>query len=275
MKKSIIFLFLLQAAVASAIAQPRKPENIKLDEMPNSVEPRTIKNGAFKAGEKLTYRIHYGFMDAGEAVIEIKKSPWTFDGREAFHAVGTGKTLGGFDWFFKVRDRYESYIDKDGIYPYRFIRDVDEGGYKIKQDYVFYPKKKAVKTQDKKELATPEFVQDMISAFYYARTMDFSKAKKGDVFTVTTIVDGEIFPLRIKYMGTEDIKIRMGKFSCMRFVPVVQEGRVFKSEDDMSVWITNDKNRIPLLVQSKILVGSIKMEVTDYTGLANPISKLN
>ena len=275
MKKSIIFLFLLQAGLAGAVAQPRVPENVKLDELPNVLEPRAISNTAFNEGEKLTYRIHYGWMDAGEATIEVKKSPWTFDGREAYHAVGIGKTLGGFDWFFKVRDRYESYFDTQGIYPYRFIRDVDEGGYKIKQDYVFYPKKKAVKTQDKKELATPEFVQDMISAFYYARTMDFSGAKKGDVYTVTTIVDGEIFPLRIKYMGTETIKVRLGKFSCMRFVPVVQEGRVFKSEEDMSVWITNDKNRIPLLVQSKILVGSIKMEMTDYQGLANPIAKVN
>jgi hypothetical protein len=274
MKKSALII-LMTVGLGTLMAQPRKPENVKIDELTNSLELRKVKNTAFKSGEKLTYKVHYGWMDAGEAVIEIKNSPWTFEGRDAYHVVGTGRSLGAFDWFFKVRDRFESYIDKDGIFPYRFIRDCDEGGYIIKQDYVFHPKKKAMKTHDKKEFATPEFVQDMISAFYYARTLDFSKAKIGDTFTVTTVVDGEIWPLRIKYMGTETIKVRLGKFECMKFVPVVQEGRIFKNENDLNVWITNDKNRIPLLVQSKILVGSIKMEVTDYQGLANPIAKVN
>ena len=124
-------------------------------------------------------------------------------------------------------------------------------------------------------MATPEFVQDMVSSFFYARTLDYSNAKPGDIFTITTFVDNEIYPLKIKYKGTEEVKMREGKFRCMRFVPVVQEGRIFKTEEDMSVWITDDKNKIPILVQSKILVGSIKMEMVEYEGLRNPIAKID
>ena len=120
---------------------------------------------------------------------------------------------------------------------------------------------------------TPEFVQDMLSAYFYARTVDYSKAKKGDIFTIMTLIDDEIFHLKMKYIGKETIEIGAGKFRCIRFAPVVQKGRVFKKEEDLSVWISDDANHLPILAKAKILVGSIKMELTEYSGLANPISK--
>lgn len=255
-------------------AQGVEPPRVSLDTLPD-LPLRTVENTAFKSGEKLTFRIHYGFVDAGEAVLEVKDSPYSFDGRKAYHIVGTGRSLGAFNWVFKVRDRYETYMDKEGLFPYRFIRDISEGGYTKHQDYTFSPKKRAVRTHREREYATPEFVQDMVSSFFYARTLDYSNAKPGDIFTITTFVDNEIYPLKIKYKGTEEVKMREGKFRCMRFVPVVQEGRIFKTEEDMSVWITDDKNKIPILVQSKILVGSIKMEMVEYEGLRNPIAKID
>lgn len=273
--KSTIAFFGALFFTALIQAQPMKPEKVSMDTLEEFAMRDNWKNTAFKAGEKLTYRVHYGFVDAGEAVIEIKDSKYKIKGRDAYHVVGKGYSLGAFDWFFKVRDHYESYIDKKGMFPHRFIRDVDEGGYKIKQDYTFHQEKRAVTTQKKESFATPEAIQDMISAFYYARTIDFSKAKKGDVFLVTVFMDNEIFPLRIKYVGKETIKIRAGKFRCMKFVPVVQEGRVFKSEEDLNVWITDDANKIPILVKSNLMVGSIKMEVTKFEGLANPMAKEN
>jgi len=111
-------------------------------------------------------------------------------------------------------------------------------------------------------------------SFYYARTLDFSNVKEGDMFEITTFVDGEVFPLRVKFVGKENIKLRKGTFRCMKFVPVIQEGRIWKSEDDMHVWITDDANKIPILVKSEILFGSIEMQVVEYDNLKNPIAKI-
>lgn len=260
-------------SVVMATAQAYKPPKVDVDTLASN-ELREVEQTAFKVGEQLKYVVHYGWVDAGEAILTVKDSPYDFGDREAYHVVGTGTSLGAFDWFFKVRDRYETYIDKEGLFPHRFVRNCDEGGYKINQDYTFNPEKSAVATEKGDTVLTPLFVQDMISSFYYARTLDYSDVKKGDVFTVETIVDGEIFPLQIKYVGKEKINLRAGKFRCMKFVPVVQEGRIFKDESDLNVWITDDENKIPILVKSKILVGSIKMEVTEWKGLANPIAKV-
>jgi hypothetical protein len=234
---------------------------------------RTIKNSSFKVGEKLTYQMHYGAMDAGTATLEVKTTDKKINGRELLHVVGKGKSISTFDWFFKVRDRYESYIDKDGVFPWIFVRRVYEGGHEINQDYTFYQHKKKVNL-GKEKVDAPANVQDMISAFYYARTLDFDNAKVDDEFLIECIVDGKTWPLKIKFKGEETIKIRNGEYNCLKFNPVVQEGRVWKSEEDLAVWITNDKNKIPLLAKTKILVGSIKMELSDYSGLAGPISKI-
>jgi hypothetical protein len=234
---------------------------------------RKVNHKSFVAGEKLTYILHYGAINAGEATLRVEKSTKKVRERELLHVIGEGKSISAFDWFFKVRDRYESYIDKDGVFPWLFVRRVDEGGFKLAQDYTFYQHKKKV-TDGKKTYNVPENVQDMISAFYYARTIDFSKAKPGDIFTINTFVDNEIFPMKIKYAGKETVKIRNGKYRCMKFYPVIQTGRIFKNEEDLSVWISDDGNKIPVLAKAKILVGSIKMELTGYENLANPIAKL-
>jgi hypothetical protein len=231
-----------------------------------------MPNTAFRVGEKASYRIHYGLMNAGTASISVNESVKKFDGRPAYHIVGEGKSIGTFDWFFKVRDRYETYVDKEGLFPHRFIRNCDEGGYKIFQDYTFHQDKRAYTNHKGETYVTPDFVQDMISSYFYARSLDFSKLKKGDIITVTTIVDDEIYPLRMKYLGKETVKVDLGKFNCLRFAPVVQKGRVFKKEEDLSVWVTDDANHLPVLAQAKILVGSIKMELTNYAGLANPVN---
>lgn len=274
MNRFSTFILLVAFALNGLAQGGTKPPKVKLDTLPDYAL-RTVTNRAFGVGEKLTYRAHYGIVDAGEAVLEVKNTNARFSGRDAYHIVGTGRSLGAFDWFFKVRDRYETYIDKQGIFPYRFIRDVNEGGYEIFQDYQFYPSKRALRTHEKEEYITPEFIQDLLSGFYFARTLDMSKAKVGDIFEITTFVDGEVYPLRIKYLGKETIKLRKGKFRCMKFVPVIQKGRIWKDEEDLQVWITDDANKIPVLVKSNLMVGSIKMQMVDYSGLRNPIAQVN
>lgn len=234
----------------------------------------TVYNQAFVPGEKLTYLMHYGFFDAGEAVLEVLPSVKTYQDRTTWHMVGRGYSTGAFDWFFKVRDTYESYMDAEAMVPWEFIRNVDEGGYTIHQRYLFDQYKGQVITEKQDTLKVRPNVQDMISSFYYARTLNFDTAKVGDLYTIPAIVDGEFFPLQIKYVGKEAISLRNGKYKCIKFRPVLQKGRIFKSEEDLNVWITDDKNRIPVMAQAKILVGSIKMELSGYSGLAHPIARL-
>ena len=234
---------------------------------------RTIQHDAFKPGEKLTYLVHYGWLDAGEAVVELKKSDRDLQGREVWHAVGTGRSLGAFSAFYKVDDKYQTYFDAKGVFPWIFIRNVSEGGYEFSQNYEYTQNRREVKTQEDKVYKVPGSVQDMLSAFYYARTIDYSTAALGDIYMIETFMDGELWPLRMQFMGKETVKLRNGKYRCLKFQPVVQEGRIFEGNSDLNVWITDDGNHIPVLAQAKVLVGSIKMELSSYEGLANTIAK--
>lgn len=274
--KKLLLLILVATVTTSSIGQfSYKPPKVDSDTLRSYNVRNNHPNNSFTAGEELKYTIHYGWIDAGEAVLKVNHSDYNFNGRSAYHIVGTGKSLGSFDWFFKVRDRYETYMDVNGMFPHRFIRNCDEGGYKINQDYEFMQDKRAVRTHEDEEFRTPRNIQDMLSAFYYARTLDYNNAKKGDIFTIETMVDGEIYRLQLKYKGKDTIKMREGKFKCMKFVPVLQEGRIFKSEEDMTVWISDDENKIPVMVKTEILFGSIKMELTEWNGLSHPIAKVN
>lgn len=230
-----------------------------------------VSNSAFQVGEILRYRVTYGWMDAGEAILEIKPTTRTGENRTLFHAVGTGRTLGGFNAFYKVRDTYESYIDEKSIMPWFFKRDVNEGGYKINQSYVFRQNQNKV-TIGEKAFDTPMGIQDMVSSFYRARTLNFDGMKPGQVFSFKCFMDDEIFDLKIKYVGDETIRIRKGKFRCHKFVPVVQTGRYFESEDDVNFWITADDNKIPVLIKAKIPVGTVKMHLVEWNGLKNELS---
>ena len=238
---------------------------------------RTMDNQAFKHGEKLTFRIHYGFVDAGEATLEVAENSKNIGGRECYHVVGTGRTVGPFDWFFEVRDRYESVIDKQALVPWMFIRRVDEGGFVINENVSFDHFKNTAQSngsRNNKDISRgidslPDNIQDMISAFYYARTLDYTNAKEGDIFPINGLIDNEVFPLNLKYLGKDEIKFKKGVFRCLKFRPMLQEGRVFKEKEDMTVWISDDKNRIPIRVETEVLIGSIKMDLTGYENLAN------
>lgn len=240
-----------------------------------TAEPlRSISHSAFQPGEKLEYRLHYGVINAGIATLEVKGVEKKIGGRSIYHMVGIGRSTGAFDWFFKVRDRYETFMDVEGVFPWLFIRDVNEGGYQIKQKYKFSPYKREVDNGKGATFTTPEAVQDMLSSFYYARTINYNEAKEGDVFTIWSFVDDEIWPLKIKYMGKDVIRVSDGKYRALKFHPVIQTGRLFEAEEDVTVWISDDGNKIPLMAQGKVLVGSVKMELTEASGLTHPSSKI-
>lgn len=234
-----------------------------------------VNNTAFKEGEILTYRLHYGALNAGIAVLEVKPQVLDVSGRKVYHIVANGYTNGAADWFFKVRDRYETYMDKDALVPWLFVRRVDEGGFKFSQDYIFNHYTKKVDVGNGEKFDVPVGIQDMVSAFYTARSLDLSNAKPGDIFSINSFVDKEIWPLKIKFIGRETIKTDIGKIKCLKFRPIVQKGRVFKKEEDLNVWISDDKNHIPIRAQADIIIGSVKMDITSANNLFNPLSKVN
>ena len=232
---------------------------------------RKLNNQAFGPNEVLNYRVHYGFLDAGEATLEVGSELKTLGGRPCYQVIGTGRSVGAFDWFFKVRDHYESYIDTQALLPWLFIRKIEEGSYSLEQNVSFNHFKQTA-TSTKKTIKTPNHVQDIISAFYYARNIDFNSASVGDTFVINTYLDDETFPLVIKYTGKETLKTKLGKIRCIVFKPYLMEGRVFKEKEGMTVWVSDDKNRIPVRAQADIVVGSVKMDITSYKNVSNPVA---
>lgn len=232
------------------------------------------KQPAFAIGETLSYRIHYGIIDAGEATIAVNKMIY-LDGKRAYHMVGKGKSVGMAEWFFPTRDVYETYIDAKQFVPLKFIRDVNEGGYIIKRNIQFdRATNSATDAELKKDtvFSVPQNVQDIFSAFYYARNLNVSAIKKGDIIEIPVFLDHELFPFKLKYVGTERIKTKFGKIDCLKFVPVVQKGRVFQDEDDMHLWISADDNHIPMRIKSELLVGSVKIDLDGYKGIQRPMT---
>lgn len=234
-----------------------------------------INNEAFKRGELLTFRMHYGPVEAGVATLAITEEAKEVAGRTTYHVVGLGQSRGAFDLFYKVRDRYETYIDDKSIVPWIFLRHVNEGGYKIDQSYVFNHFSEKVNVGEGETYNIEPNMQDMLSAFYSARNLDLGAAKPGEMYSINCFMDKEVWPLKVKFIGRETITTDLGTFKCLKYRPIVQKGRVFKHEEDLNIWITDDKNHIPVLGQADVLVGSIKAELKDYKGLAHPVSKIN
>lgn len=270
---SAIMLFVLCSAgyklTRTSVIEQQIISSGQSENLPNAT------NTAFKEGEILTYRMHYGALNAGIAVLEVKPQVLDISGRKVMHIVANGYTNGAADWFFKVRDRYETYLDKDAMVPWLFVRRVDEGGFKFSQDYTFNHYTKKVDVGNGEKFDFPVGIQDMVSSFYTARSLDLSNAKAGETFTLNSFVDKEIWPLKIKFIGREEINTDIGRYKCLKFRPVVQKGRVFKHDEDLNVWISDDKNHIPMRVQANIIIGSIKMDITSAKNLANPSAKVS
>ncbi|MEX0274266.1 MAG: DUF3108 domain-containing protein [Flavobacteriaceae bacterium] len=228
---------------------------------------------AFKAGEWLKFRLHYGWLNASYATLHVKNAE--VDGVPVYHVVGEGKTTGFASVFFKVDDRYETYFDKEDGKPYKFIRKINEGGYTKDVEINFDHKVDKAVLHDKKHDKIMDFelqernIQDLLSAFYYLRNYyDEADLVEGKDIRLKMLFDDDgVFQFKLRYMGTEVLKTKYGKVECYKFRPFVQSGRVFKEQESLSLWVTTDKNRIPVRVKADLAVGSIKADLDGYNGL--------
>ena len=228
-------------------------------------EFRKHTNNAFREGEKLTFDVKYGFVTAGIATFEIPKIK-KISGRDAYHVTFEVNTVSTFDAFFKVRDRYETYIDVEGIFPWRFEQHIREGSFS--RDFsAFFDQRKGKAKTTKGEYEIPKYVNDIVSAFFYARTLDYSKLKVGDKIPLKNFYKDKVYDLDVVYHGKETIEVEAGKFECIMVEPLVQEGGLFKSEGSIMLWMTNDEAKMPVRVKTKVVVGAIDADLTSYKGV--------
>lgn len=224
------------------------------------------KAPAFKPGEELQYRLRYGFITAAEATLNVLDSDVKFDNRSVFHLAAQGRTAASFNLFYKVRNRYDSYIDRTTLLPYLYTENIREAKYR-RQDRVRFNQATNKVTGKKGTFNGKDKTFDLVSAFYFARSLNLEGIRIGTEFTIPYFLDDEVSDLKITYVGKEQVKTAIGTFNCLKFNPSIKPGRIFKKDSKLYLWITDDGNRIPVKAQVEILVGSVTLEITSAKGL--------
>ena len=234
-----------------------------------------IRNTAFQDGESVTFKVFYNtlgmYIGAGEATFTTSLE--RFNGKVAYHCIGDGKSYPFFDNFFKVRDRYETYIDTSTMLPLKFIRNVNEGGYKIYNNVTFNQAANTAITTNG-VFKTPGNVQDVVSAIYYARNINFDNYKINDKIPFDMFLDDQVYHLYIRYLGKDKVKTRYGKFNAIKFKPLLIKGTVFEGGEKMTAWVSDDPNHLLLRVESPISVGNVKIDMFGYHNLRYPLTSL-
>ncbi|WHF52290.1 DUF3108 domain-containing protein [Chryseobacterium gotjawalense] len=230
------------------------------------------------SGEVLRYRIHYGILNAGTASLTTLKT--TYKGQPHYYVKGYGKTTGAVRAFFKVEDNYESFINYNTGLPSFYVRDVKEGNYTQHYETVFNHNNQTLLLTDKEKNTTQSLksvsgVQDMLSAFYYLRSLDDSELKVGSVKKLNVWIDDEMFPFQLKVVGAENIKTKFGWINSLKIVPQVISGRVFKDKEGVTLWVSNDRNHIPLAIKAELAVGSLKADIDSFSNVKYPLNFSN
>lgn len=236
----------------------------------NHSDFRTLENKAFKEGEKLTFDVKYGFVTAGVAVMAVPRIR-KISGRDVYNITFGVNSVPSFDWIYKVRDHYETYLDVAGLFPWRFEQHIREGSYSRDFSAFFDQRNGKAKTSGG-EYKIPKYVNDIVSALYYARTLNFSKLKTGDYIQLQNFYKDSVYTLDVKYLGKEQTTVPAGTFNCIVVEPIIKKGGLFKSEGSIYVWLTDDDLRIPIKVKTKVVIGSIDGVLTNYEGLAGKLT---
>lgn len=274
MKKYLLLLFFSLSTFA--IAQKDNSGDLVVNtneyKSDSSRKKTPKKESAFKPGEWLKFRLHYGFLNASYATLQVKNAK--IDNIPVYHVVGHGETTGFASIFFKVDDTYESYFSKDDGKPYKFVRKINEGGYTKDIEINFDHEQDKAVLKDNKHNKTVDFklqdsIQDLISAFYYLRNKYIpEELVEGEAVTLKMLYDDDgIFDFKLKYLGKEVLKTKFGKVECYKFRPLVQSGRVFKEQESLALWVSTDENRIPVRISADLAVGAIKADLDAYNGL--------
>lgn len=232
---------------------------------------RYVANEAFGFGERLEYRVGYKFITAGTAVFSVGKDPVHVSGRPTYDIRFDVESLKSLEFIYRVRDRYRTLVDVDGVFPWKFEQSIREGNYARDYAAAFDQiENKAITTDG--TFDTSPFVHDIVSAFYYVRTFNLAEMKKGDEIALKNFYDKETHDLRVRILGRQTVTVEAGVFNCVVIEPLVKQGGLFKSEGRILIWLSDDDRKIPVKVSTKILIGSIDAELTGYRGLRGPLT---
>ncbi|MBI5463733.1 MAG: DUF3108 domain-containing protein [Ignavibacteriales bacterium] len=247
-----------------------RAQNPPADTSAPRTEFRTVPHKAFSVGERLVFDVGYSFITAGEAVFSISRSD-SLRGREVQQVMFTVVSTPTFSWIFKVDDKYETWVDAKGVFPWKFSQRVREGSYSRDFEAELDQIRHVAVTKDGK-YPIPEYVHDIVSAFYFTRTFDFSQMMPGQKTYLENFYKDTTYSLAIKFLGFQRLKVDAGTFDCVVVEPLIKEGGLFKSEGRILIWLTNDERRIPVKVSTKVVVGSIDAELREYSGINGPIT---
>lgn len=262
MKRSITWL----AAVLALIG---------LAWVPTSVDFRTVENDTFEKGEFIKLRVHYGFINAGFCTMEVKPEPVYYKGRKCHHLVGKGYSNSTFDLFYKVRDVYESYLDEEAMVSWKFMRTIREGKFRSYSETEFDQKRNKAKYIDRKKQVkyyeTPNNIHDVVSALYYARTAyDADDLKVGDRISLRNFIDRKTVNLEAELLAREVIKVEGHKYRTLKMKLTVEESGLITDGAQITLWVSDDKNKIPIRMKSDLAVGALKADLIEYENLKHP-----
>lgn len=235
---------------------------------------RRVDNTCFIRGEVIEYKAHYGFVHAAEGRMVISDELYTVNGRTCYKIDVYGKSIGMFDLFLRIRDNWGTYLDTAAIVPQKFYRVIEEGKYRKNEIAEFdQPAKKVhVKTFDNKKqkwrptetFDVPKNAQDLVSGYYYLRTLNFDKLKEGDILTIDAFFDDEIYDFQIRFLGRESVKTKLGQIKSIVLSPIMPENSLFDGENSVKVWISDDSNKVPLKIKAEMFVGAVEIDIVKY-----------
>jgi hypothetical protein len=230
---------------------------------------RKVPNAAFSMGEYLRFDVNYGFINAGEAVMKISDTIY-HNGRRCHKIEFSVDSKPFFNWIYKVQDRYSTILDAEGLFPWRFEQHIREGGYSRDFTAEFDQINHVARTSEG-QYPIPPYVHDILSAFYFARTIDYTNFRPGQKIHLQNFYKDSTYELDVKFKGRQTIEVNAGKFNCVIVEPLAREGGLFKSDGKVYVWLTDDERKIPIKVSTQIVIGSIDSELIECRGISGPI----
>lgn len=231
---------------------------------------RVIENNAFDYGEELFYDVGYGWITAGKGHFKIMKRPRYVHGRKAYDIKFQVKSLSSLAWLYEVNDRYNTWVDEKGLFPWRYEQHIKEGGYR-RDNFAIFDQENNLAMTNRDTTEVPDYVHDIVSALYYVRALDLKGVKDDSVIVVDQFYEDSTYTLGIKIHRREKIEVEAGEFRTILIEPLVVEGGLFKSEGSIKIWITDDDKKIPVKVGTKILIGFVGAELTGYKGIKGRI----
>jgi len=237
---------------------------------------RFIPNNSFKSGEKFTFRIHYSIFNAGEAIFETSSELYKVNDRDCYKITVFGRSTGAFDMMMPIRDTWGTYMDTAAFISHRSYRDIAENNYRLKEYVNFFPMdgvarverhRNGVKTE---EYSIPTNIHDIVSGFYFLRTIDYNHLEKGTIIRLNAFFENELYDFKIRYEGKKILKTKFGKTEAFKLVPVLPANSLFDGGNAISCWLSADENKIPLKVKAKMLVGAVEIDLEHFSGLKSP-----